>query len=285
MREIKKIDLDYSIKRNNNFFTNNNYSKTVGSIEPIRNLDDVEIIDLGNNVRNEAIVNLHLPSSGRLFKLEVSESNINDSFDGKFYQDKFDSYMALYDGYDARDKTVAAASFLATQLPKLPYFWGGGHERGNSLIGIDSNWGQLRKIEYDGSDHFPKGSEHTFSLDCSGFVSWCLINGGYSNIDGCLGSGTLANLGDKIELKNANLADVKPGDLAWRKNHIGIIVDVDASSNEIKVAHVSDSGDGMNITTISTDTGKIVDDSIGSSGNDRIGKSLYFTHICKMNYE
>ena len=44
-------------------------------------------------------------------------------------------------------------------------------------------------------------------------------------------------------------------------------------------------GDGMNITTISTDTGKIVDDSIGSSGNDRIGKSLYFTHICKMNYE
>ena len=62
-----------------------------------------------------------------------------------------------------------------------------------------------------------------------------------------------------------------------------MIVDVNKNNHEIKVAHTSEKGEGMNITTINTDTGKIVYDSVGSSNTDRIGDYL-FTHITLMDY-
>ena len=68
------------------------------------------------------------------------------------------------------------------------------------------------------------------------------------------------------------------------EGHIGLVVGVDVENKEVKIAHCSYSGAGMNITTMSTETGKIVDDSIGSTGTNREGLE-YFTHITLFNYD
>lgn len=70
-------------------------------------------------------------------------------------------------------------------------------------------------------------------LDCSGFVTWALLNAGYTPPDG--GSGinpsiTTDNddLGKKVAIKDAiNSNRFKVGDLLSRYGHIGIIIGVD----------------------------------------------------------
>ena len=68
-------------------------------------------------------------------------------------------------------------------------------------------------------------------LDCSGFVSWALLNGGYDVGD--VGAGInedrtddLDDLSTKMKLteENFDASLVKPGDLIGRYGHIGIII-------------------------------------------------------------
>ena len=71
---------------------------------------------------------------------------------------------------------------------------------------------------------------------------------------------------------------VEPGDLAYMSGHIGVIIS--KKDNNLVIAHCSGSGEGMNITKISTETGKVVED---SSKPDRVGKN-YFTDVIAMDY-
>lgn len=70
-------------------------------------------------------------------------------------------------------------------------------------------------------------------LDCSGFVTWALLNAGYNPPDGGAGinpSITTDNddLGTKVAIKTAiNTNAFKVGDLLSRYGHIGIIIGVD----------------------------------------------------------
>ena len=205
--------------------------------------------------------------------LEIQSKNMDESFDYEECQKKFNEYMQNYSDKGTRDKTVAATIFLTTQVPKMPYFRGGGHYHSNDaseLKGIQTSWNG-KKSRYG-------------TLDCSGLVSWSLVNGGYP-LKKIMLADQLKNLGKNYKLGNKEAINkVKEGDLVWTSGHIGIVVKTNKEQNEIVVAHESGSGSGMNLTTINTESNTITKDSIGSTGNNRTGKKNYFKNIVSIEY-
>lgn len=156
-------------------------------------------------------------------------------------------------GLKTRSGVVAAARFLSLEFPyRIPYFYENGR-----LV----NYGDQDYADGEGR-YYHKGlylTENKFSkikssvhgpaawgcplltdtlkikapngLDCSGFVSWALLNGGYDVGD--VGAGInedrnddLDDLSTKMKLteENFDASLVKPGDLIGRYGHIGIII-------------------------------------------------------------
>lgn len=229
-------------------------------------------------------------------KVRKIGKNINDNYEYGFYQEKLDDLVKSIS--NIRERVVAVALFLATDFPKLPYFWGGGHDIliSSELKGLDPNWGKDTEIIFSGSKNYKVGESYPKSLDCSGFISWCLVNGGfnietYLNYDsnsGCLDSSDCTNLGINYLLTCKDILDnVKTGDLAWMEGHVGIVVNLSLEKKYVVVAHISDSGDGMNLTTLSLESGLVLADDLGedviNNNTNRIGKQ-YFTHIISMDY-
>ncbi|MEG1810996.1 MAG: NlpC/P60 family protein [Clostridia bacterium] len=104
------------------------------------------------------------------------------------------------------------------------YFWGG---KSNS-IGRDPAWGELREVSSSGSES--SGTMRPYGLDCSGYVTWCVIQLGYtpSEADMLVGNGTWNQWDKSKELRWNQLA---VGDIAFmnryptdKGNHIGICV-------------------------------------------------------------
>ena len=160
-------------------------------------------------------------------------------------------------GPGTRAGVVAAATFLPMEFPyKIPYFYENGRlsENGNHktvdgegrwyhkglYLGVDKqnevkyvmngpkSWGcPLLNWEDDGyrkpGEYYPNG------LDCSGYISWVLYNGGLD--PGDLGSGisgSLPDLSDLGEIRYINYdlmhsGTVKPGDLIGWDGHIALI--------------------------------------------------------------
>ena len=141
-------------------------------------------------------------------------------------------------GYKTRAAAVEAARFLALEFPyRIHYFTENG--RIDSYVGLycdgegryyhkglyldesryallDSElisdnpayWGEI-VYDYTNDQYWPNG------LDCSGFVSWCLLQAGYD--PGDLGAGIaewedLSDLGPKIDLRSS-LDEIRTGDL------------------------------------------------------------------------
>jgi cell wall-associated NlpC family hydrolase len=205
-------------------------------------------------------------------KLLLSTGSVSNGFDAKHYQDLLDKKINSATG--TRAKVVAAAIFLATDFPRLNYFWGGGHDA--IATGIDSTWGTLKTVTAEGNKH--TGEDISNSLDCSGYVSWSLKNGGY-NITECKSSDDLKKFGTDTSITSTDTTTIKTGDLGWRKGHIGIVVAVDG--NNITFAHCAGSREGMDITTMDATTGLIVSDAVTP---DAVGKK-YFTDIISVNYD
>lgn len=227
-------------------------------------------------------------------ELVVSNEYINENTDLSLYQEQLNNILETTTG--SRNKAVAAATFLATSFPKLPYFWGGGHECSiDNLVGINPDWGILDTIIYGGSNYYKVGEQFPYSLDCSGFVTWCLKNANY-DINSCLGSDDCLSLGDSVSITDTEVLDfTKAGDVGWMDGHVGVVIDVNKVTKEITFAHLSGSGYGMNITTISTETGLVTKDDQGvlpeidKNGNtvnaaNRVGKE-YFTNVVSVPYE
>lgn len=196
---------------------------------------------------------------------------ITAGYDVGYYQKILDSLIE--NGNTTREKTVISALFLATSFPHLPYFWGGGHEEIAS--GLDASWGTPKLVTAEGSA--TTGTSQPNSLDCSGYVSWALKNGGY-NIDKPMITDELENLGTVKELAGINPKEVQSGDFGYMEGHIGVVVDVE--DTKITIAHCAGSGSGMNITTMDATTGKVLDD---VNNPERIGKE-YFNQIINVNY-
>ncbi len=147
-------------------------------------------------------------------------------------------------GYRTRAGVVQAARFLVLQFPyhmnyfnengRLPYVDGEGRYYHEGLY-LNSYKSEELSKTLKGPQcwgcpiySIPLGRSIRNSLDCSGFVSWCLINGGFDSGD--LGAGPMAgvtdlsDLGEKIRISDESLEEVRVGDLFSANGHIGILI-------------------------------------------------------------
>lgn len=193
-------------------------------------------------------------------------------YDYNYYQNLFTKTLSL--ATDERTKSTMAAIFLATSFPHMNYFWGGGHDK--ICDGLDPTWGELRVVTAEGSE--TTGTSLPNSLDCSGYISWALKNGGY-NIDKPMTTWELEKTGDMVPITSANQNNIQVGDLAYMEGHIGMVIRVE--ENEITVSHCSGTG-GMSITKMDTTTGLVTED--WNKEANRVGEP-YFTDIIKVNYD
>ena len=83
------------------------------------------------------------------------------------------------------------------------------------------------------------------SLDCSGFVTWCLRNGGLDPGDIGAGPGEkfdCADLGENIKITDESLQKVKVGDLFAENGHISILI-----GKENGTFYIAESNSGIDI--------------------------------------
>lgn len=234
-------------------------------------------VNLFSQAELAIIDNIKIESTGLDNALQTQYTNtFNTSltgYDYEYYQSLFDKTISL--ATSERSKTTMAALFLATSFPHMNYFWGGGHDK--IVEGLDPTWGQEKEVTSPKS--VTTGTTRPNSLDCSGYVSWALKNGGY-DIDQPMSTWELEEIGQKVPITSAASNNVQVGDLAAMNNHVGIIVKVD--ENEITVSHCSGNG-GMSITKIDTTTGLVTED-WNQEAESRVGQP-YFTDIIKVNYK
>lgn len=247
------------------------------NLEKLLQLSDdmITTVNLFSQAEIATIKNMNITSKGLDNALQFQYSNtFNEKltgYDYDYYQSLFNKAMSL--ATDNRTRTTMAALFLATSFPHMNYFWGGGHE--SICEGLDPTWGDPRLVTAEGSE--TTGTKQPNSLDCSGYVSWVLKNGGY-NIEKPMTTWELENIGEKTPLINSNEKDIKVGDLAYMDGHIGVIVRID--NKDITISHCSGTG-GMNITKMDTTTGLVTED--WNKEANRVGQP-YFTDIIKVNY-
>lgn len=168
--------------------------------------------------------------------------------------DEILEYRIKEAGMNTRAGAVEAARFLTLEFPyRLTYFLengrlitdgnrtycdGEGRYYHKGLYLHDSKKDSLivssRGPAIWGCDLYNGVEKKTFAngLDCSGFVSWALLNAGYEPGDGGAGITNLStdmdDLGKKITIKDAiKLDHFKVGDLTSRYGHIGIIIGVE----------------------------------------------------------
>lgn len=134
-----------------------------------------------------------------------------------------------------REKVAAAIRFLAVEFPyKIVYYLseqniaptqGHFYEKG-LFLNSSNGWGcsiERKKENTATSENlgFYKGSTYPNGLDCSGFVTWSLYNGGV-NV-GNRYSSSLHDPEKEIVIANAIESDLQVGDVLWKEGHVGIV--------------------------------------------------------------
>lgn len=164
-------------------------------------------------------------------------------------------------GEGTRAGAVAAARFLTLEFPyKLSYYWESGRLNNTGKHYVDGEgryyhkglyldkskykdieaslfgpamWGCLLRCYEDDPPHFVPGRKYPNGLDCSGFVTWSLYNGGFDVGDRGAGEspskGQLTDLGDFRTLTKEliNSGEIKVGDLFNFWGHISILIGED----------------------------------------------------------
>ena len=143
---------------------------------------------------------------------------------------------------EERVNVLAAAYSL---VGKVGYFWGGK----STYLGNDPRWGMAQFVTSEGSS--TSGSLRAYGLDCSGFVTWAVING-YMNqgMQALVGDGTSDQW---LKAKVVAEADAQPGDFVFQSgpeaganNHVGILVGKTDAGDWIAV-HCSSSQNGVTV--------------------------------------
>ena len=148
-------------------------------------------------------------------------------------------------GLGTRGAVVAAATYLSEE-ENIPYFWGGKY----SKVGVNGEWNTQKPIPSSGSNIQFEGVNWPYGLDCSGFVSWAIINGGFKMEVSYTGA-YLDYIKPNIytfNTQNLKSGKIKAGDLLYRNGHIAIITDLDLSKGTIKVAEEKNAEYGMVVT-------------------------------------
>ena len=148
-------------------------------------------------------------------------------------------------GDDVSEERVNVITAAYSLVGEVGYFWGGK----STKIDEDPSWGTAEKVSAAGSAS--TGTVRAYGLDCSGFVTWSVING-YLNqgMQSSVGDGT----SDQWEKANVvSEQDAQPGDLVFQKgpeagsdNHVGIICGKTNAGDWIAV-HCSSSKNGVTV--------------------------------------
>lgn len=165
---------------------------------------------------------------------------------------------------------VKAAYYLANILTQrynvnLPYFFGGGHGARASnfppqepILGVHPKWGTCTSLSY-GKYTNPQ----LYGLDCSGFVLWSIVNGGY-NLGDRIADG-YKTVGDLLRgsgrflrydvLKDNEIAIIQAGDLVLNYDpidkvygHIGIIISINKEAKTFYIAEAEATSVGLTVT-------------------------------------
>lgn len=148
-------------------------------------------------------------------------------------------------GDDVSEERVNVIAAAYSIVGEVGYFWGGK----STAIGADPSWGTAEKVSAEGSPS--TGSTRAYGLDCSGFVTWAVINGYLDqSMQQAVGDGTSA------QWLNANVVseeDAQPGDLVFQSgpeagsdNHVGIICGKTDAGDWIAV-HCSSGKNGVTV--------------------------------------
>lgn len=181
------------------------------------------------------------------------------------YLDKVLEYKINNVGYKTRAGAVEAARFLTLEFPKkIHYFYENGRLLTNGSRDYVDGEGRyyhtglyLSNIKKDniisskygpsiwGCDIYSKPIKTKIpnGLDCSGFVSWVLLNAGFDVGDRGAGiskkkTNDLDDLGEKIKIKESSIENIKVGDLLSYDGHIGMLIGMD--NNKYYIAEALD---------------------------------------------
>ncbi len=148
-------------------------------------------------------------------------------------------------GEDVSEERVNVIAAAYSLIGKVGYFWGGKY----NLIGENPEWGKAYQVTSAGSP--TTGTIRALGLDCSGFVTWAVINGYQdAGMRGIVGEGT----SQQWELANVvREEDAQPGDLVFQRgpeagsdNHVGILCGKTANGDWIAV-HCASSKNGVTV--------------------------------------
>ena len=148
-------------------------------------------------------------------------------------------------GDDVSEERVNVIAAAYSLVGKVGYFWGGK----STVIGEDPSWGSAATVDASGSK--TSGSTRAYGLDCSGFVTWAVINGYLDQgMQGSVGDGTSDQW---LKANTVSEEDAQPGDLVFQKgpeagsdNHVGIICGQTDAGDWIAV-HCSSSKNGVTV--------------------------------------
>lgn len=170
------------------------------------------------------------------------------TYEENIFLDKVLASLINEAGLSSRAGAVEAVRFLTLRFPyKLHYFYENGRLSNETNLadgegryyqkGLYLSKEKMRALKDVSSDSGPWGTivyeketgEYTPNgLDCSGFITWALLNAGFDCGD--IGAGPsegmddLSDLGQLVYMDYVNMDRVKCGDLVGMDGHIGMII-------------------------------------------------------------
>lgn len=182
--------------------------------------------------------------------------------------DEILAYRIAEAGYGTRAGVVAAARFLTLEFPyKISYYFENGRLNGTGTHLVDAEgryyhqglylskskyatllegahlqgpqmWGcKMKSYEDDRRNGYIPGGKYPNGLDCSGFVTWTMINGGFDVGDRGAGENAgsiydMTDLGSFKRITNSMIKhdEIKVGDLFNFWGHIAILVGKDENN-------------------------------------------------------
>lgn len=219
----------------------------------------VEDLILNNQKNYKEVLLLYYPN-GKIEEsnilLNISDLSIKDTTKANSLKENLGSYLEKNNssleelnnyisesvnksGYGTRNGVITAAISSINYLYdnfniKLPYYWGGKY----TSKGFSSDFGK-----YISNPPESRGGNLYYykSFDCSGFVQWAIINGGFKNP----GTGTSnydSSFSDKCSISSSDCIGA-PGDLINSPNgHVELILGVDVDKQLYYVAESTSLG-------------------------------------------
>ncbi len=175
-------------------------------------------------------------------------------------------------GYHTRAGVVEAARFLTLRFPyHMNYFYENGRIDSGRISEADGEGRYYHEGLYLHESRFDKiettvsGKEvwgcplYSYdarkqlnnSFDCSGFLSWAFLNGGYDIGD--IGAGTteeadFTDIGKLVPLEELKDSILKPGDLFGMQGHIAILIGIDEDHYYIAHSYYDDGLEAFAVT-------------------------------------